>query len=153
MRSLPAINYSKIPVKYRLEEELTYTLETIELNAEYKDYFTIRGRTMIIRKGYAWDGASGPTVDTRSNMLAGCVHDVLYQCIRLGIMSHDFKHAADRELYHIMRAYGQQHARSRIGKLWAKARAWLYYKGVVWFGNSSTKPRKDGEAGEKVFTA
>lgn len=39
---------------------------------------------IIIRKGYAWDGCSGPTIDRKTNMRAGLVHDALYQLIRLG---------------------------------------------------------------------
>ena len=32
--------------------------------------------------GYAWDGPSGPVVDTRENMRASLVHDALYQLMR-----------------------------------------------------------------------
>ena len=35
-----------------------------------------------IAAGYAWDGASGPTIDTRNSMIASLVHDALYQLIR-----------------------------------------------------------------------
>ena len=39
----------------------------------------------IIKTGYAWNGASGPTVDTRNTMAGSLVHDLLYQLIRLEI--------------------------------------------------------------------
>lgn len=39
---------------------------------------------LIIKLGYAWDGASGPTVDTDDSMRGSLVHDVLCQMIRRG---------------------------------------------------------------------
>jgi hypothetical protein len=35
-----------------------------------------------IRKGYAWDGPSGPAIHTKSFMRGSLVHDALYQLIR-----------------------------------------------------------------------
>ena len=35
-----------------------------------------------IKDGYAWDGVSGPVIDTESNLRASLVHDALYQLIR-----------------------------------------------------------------------
>ena len=32
--------------------------------------------------GYAWDGCSGPTWDTKNTMFAGLLHDIGYQCLR-----------------------------------------------------------------------
>lgn len=37
---------------------------------------------LTIRAGYAWDGPSGPTIDTRSGMRGSLVHDALYQLMR-----------------------------------------------------------------------
>lgn len=37
---------------------------------------------LVIRKGYAWDGASGPTWDTPDCKRGSLVHDALYQLIR-----------------------------------------------------------------------
>ena len=39
---------------------------------------------MLIKKGYAWDGPSGPVLDRRSTMRAALVHDALYQLMRHG---------------------------------------------------------------------
>ncbi len=39
------------------------------------------GRLWISR-GYAWDGPSGPTLDTKTFMRASLVHDALYQLLR-----------------------------------------------------------------------
>ena len=37
---------------------------------------------LTIKAGYAWDGPSGPTFDTKSFMRGSLVHDVLYQILR-----------------------------------------------------------------------
>lgn len=37
---------------------------------------------MVVRKGFCWDGASGPTIDTKASMSASLVHDVFCLCMR-----------------------------------------------------------------------
>jgi len=37
---------------------------------------------LTIEKGYAWDGPSGPTINTPSVMRGSLVHDCLYQLLR-----------------------------------------------------------------------
>lgn len=37
---------------------------------------------LVIKNGYAWDGPSGPVIDTDKNMRASVVHDALYQLMR-----------------------------------------------------------------------
>lgn len=44
---------------------------------------------LIVRKGFAWDGASGPTFDSPSSMSASLVHDVMCICMRDGRLSYD----------------------------------------------------------------
>ncbi|SDW60248.1 DUF1353 domain-containing protein [Nitrosomonas oligotropha] len=37
---------------------------------------------LTIKKNYAWDGASGPVLDTQRIMRGSLVHDALYQLMR-----------------------------------------------------------------------
>ena len=37
---------------------------------------------LTAKNGYAWDGPSGPVIDTKENMRASLVHDALYQLMR-----------------------------------------------------------------------
>ena len=56
---------------------------------------------LLIKKGYAWDGPSGPAFDTKSFMRASLIHDVLYQLIRLEKLSKEDRLIADLELKRI----------------------------------------------------
>jgi hypothetical protein len=81
--------------------------------------------------GYAWDGCSGPTKDTDTNMQACCGHDIFAQLQRCEILS--------------------RHFRNEVGDKWLKKtalldgmsrfRAWYYYKGLKNFAGGSTKPK------------
>lgn len=39
------------------------------------------------RRGYMWDGPSGPTLDTRSFIRGSLAHDILYQAMREGTLT------------------------------------------------------------------
>lgn len=41
---------------------------------------------LTVLKGYAWDGPSGPSIDTPSFMRGSLFHDALYQLIRAGVL-------------------------------------------------------------------
>ncbi len=57
---------------------------------------------LTIKHGYAWDGASGPTYDDKTNMRASLVHDALYQLIRLELIEDSWRSHADDLLHDIM---------------------------------------------------
>lgn len=88
------IKYQK-GFKYQLQED--YTLKTDILGFDVEtDFITLdRDGCLFIRKGYAWDGASGPTIDTKSSMEASLVHDSLYQLMRLGLLPRGFRSKVD----------------------------------------------------------
>ena len=53
---------------------------------------------LTIKKGYAWDGPSGPTFDTNDFMRGALVHDALYQIIREGYLDSKYRKDADEIL-------------------------------------------------------
>lgn len=53
---------------------------------------------LIIREGYAWDGPSGPTIDTKTFMRGSLIHDAIYQLIRESRLCVNYKRQADIEL-------------------------------------------------------
>lgn len=85
-----------------------------------------------IKKGYAWDGPSGPTIDTKSFMRGSLVHDALYQLMREGYLDYKkYRKLADQELRRICLEDGM-----------SKFRAWYVYRFVRLFGKKNAKPTK-----------
>lgn len=81
---------------------------------------------LSIRKGYAWDGPSGPTIDSRNFMRGSLVHDALYQLIGEGLIPLAEREQADKELRRICLEDGM-----------SEARAWWVYQAVRIFGNTA----------------
>ena len=85
--------------KYQLEDTYTgklfekYTDCDFEWVKIYED-----GTKIYIKKGYAWDGPSGPTIDTSSFMRGSLIHDAIYQLMRLEKLHKKYKQTADIEL-------------------------------------------------------
>jgi hypothetical protein len=110
--------------KYQLAE--SYEL-FVDVRPEYlisDDYVSLDtdGR-MILHKGYATDGPSGPTIDTNNFIRGAFVHDAGYQLIRNGHLSIDTRDYWDCLLYSICRDDGM-----------SAVRAWYVYKCVSAFG-------------------
>ena len=84
---------------------------------------------LTILRGYAWDGPSGPTIDTKSFMRGSLVHDALYQLIRTGLLPESERHVADKVLGRLCREDG----------MW-RARAWWVYKAVRLAGGAAADP-------------
>ena len=58
-----------------------------------------RDGMLAIMDGYAWDGPSGPTIDTKNFMRGSLVHDALYQLMREGHLDPDlYRVEADKVL-------------------------------------------------------
>ena len=90
---------------------------------------TLEG-TITLRSGYAWDGPSGPSVDTASFMRGSLIHDALYQLMRLGHLDPErWRDPADRELRRMCRE-------DRMPWI----RAWWVYWGVRLFGEPYASP-------------
>lgn len=85
---------------------------------------------LFVKAGYAWDGASGPAINTKSFVRASLVHDALYQLIRLGVVATDDRVTADRLLRDIL---------IKDGARWEAVRAQWVYAAVRWFGGTYMK--------------
>lgn len=82
---------------------------------------------MTIKGHYAWNGASGPTIDTISSIIASLVHDAIYQLIREGHLEVDvFRKPGDCELWRLCIEDGM-----------LKFRADYWYAGVRLFGDAA----------------
>jgi hypothetical protein len=82
------------------------------------EYIILRvDRRLLLSKGYAWDGASGPCPDTRNIMKASLVHDALYQLMRIGRLHPAYRQFADEELRRLCIQAG-------MSKFWANVVYW-----------------------------
>lgn len=84
---------------------------------------------LTIKEYYAWDGPSGPTIDTHNFMRGSLVHDALYQLIRMKELPHNLRKQADILLRTICKEDGMSSIRSRY-----------VYWAVRMFGGKSAKP-------------
>ncbi|EKR89673.1 hypothetical protein LEP1GSC163_0135 [Leptospira santarosai str. CBC379] len=86
-----------------------------------------------IDAGYAWDGPSGPTIDTKTFMRGSLVHDALYQLMREEKLDYiKYRDTADQILKKICLEDGM-----------SRFRAAYVYRSVRWFGESSAKPKDE----------
>lgn len=80
-------------------------------------------RTMQIKKGYCWDGPSGPTIDTDNFMRGSLFHDAWYQVMREYPFWRGYRNDADCMLMEHCLEDGMSSLRAR----------WVYW-GVKTFG-------------------
>lgn len=111
--------------------------ETVEIQTDFHPDEPIKSKfiwlygcgVMRILSHYAWDGPSGPTLDTKSFMRGSLAHDAAYQLIREGKLTvKDARKKADQLLRSICIEDGM-----------TKMRAWWVYQGVRIGGKKSSK--------------
>ena len=130
---MECISYKK-GYKYQLAEEYStgITIQPEEDISSRGDYVMLSKEGNIrIKKGYAWDGPSGPTIDTLNFMRGSLVHDALYQLMRERKLDKDIhRDLADRLLQQMCKEDGM-----------SSLRAWWVYKGVSIFGGGAADPK------------
>jgi hypothetical protein len=129
----------KAGYKYQLHESFSvWTKITAGINVK-SDFIRLDCNGLLtILAGYAWNGCSGPTIDDKTNMRAGCVHDALYQLMEDGDLDLNvWRDDADRLFYDILREDGMLILRAKY-----------YYFAVRQFGKGSATPKP-----EKVLIA
>lgn len=88
--------------KYQAAEKLSVFIPALKSFGACKIKFVrLKHGLLEILPGFAWDGASGPTIDTKSSMRGGCVHDALYRFIRRELLPPEVKSIADELLHDI----------------------------------------------------
>jgi len=92
---------------------------------------------LTVRKGYTFDGPSGPTIDTSDFMRGALIHDALYQLMREEVLPQSARKRADEILHEICVADGM-----------SKFRAWYVYSAVRTFAAESAKPNLITAPGE-----
>lgn len=122
------MKYSEYNYKFKVEENFS-----IELPFKIPDfeqpYATSKNGILEIKKGYAWDGASGPVINTKNTLIASLVHDVLYQAMRLNLIkpNSENKKITDKNFFEILKMNGVNSTRRTV-----------WYLAVRLFGKKST---------------
>lgn len=115
---------------YRYQLVAPYAYQTIiygfDIDADFIRLLP-NGRMTAV-KGYAWDGASGPTLNTKNSMRGSLVHDCLYQLMGIEPKLLKYRLYADDLLYQICCADGM-----------SSFRAYLWKKAVNWFGDKAAR--------------
>lgn len=127
--------YSKYHYKFKVEEDLTLRLPVSMPDFEH-DYCMVKNNIIYIKKGYAWDGASGPVFNTKNTLVASLVHDVLYQAQRLKLIepSSINRKNADKNFFELLKYFGVNPIRRKI-----------WYLAVRFFGKKSTTKIQDND--------
>ncbi len=135
----PRIRY-RSGYKYQLVEECSVTVSVVPSADIETPFIDLDANgVLVIKRGYAWDGPSGPTIDTKNFMRGSLVHDALYQLMRQEHLSKDkWRAEADLELKRIC---------VEDGMSWL--RAWWVHRGV----RLGREPSASPEARKKIHTA
>ena len=102
---------------------------------------------LTIRKGYMWNGASGPTIQTENSVYPTLIHDALYQALSQKLLTrkewvlpayepllivHDYlQEVADKLFLKLLKEYGMW---------WPRRRLW--YRAVRLRGYKSSYPKE-----------
>lgn len=117
--------------KYQLAEAYEIDISIMPAEAIVSDFIDLDtdGR-LTVKQAYAWDGPSGPVIDTKKNLRASLVHDALYQLMRHEhLKSRTHRKAADQEFRDICKEDGVSSIRANI-----------YYKALRRFGKPAASP-------------
>ena len=114
----------KAGYKYVLHTADTFTVQIFPENnitTQFVDLLTTG--TLIVKRGYAWDGPSGPTLDTLNSMQASLIHDALYGLLRDGFITGEYhRKMADRAFYEKLKEDGMLKFRAKVW--WRMVRRW-----------------------------
>lgn len=87
---------------------------------------------IVQAEGYAWDGASGPAIDDKTNHVPALEHDGEYQLMRNNILPRDpFRKICDKKLIKGCKARGMN---------WFRAKYWYFF--LRWKGRKSATDKK-----------
>lgn len=118
--------------KYQLAEDYKVSTPIIGNSVKHEFFTLAKNGNLWIKRAYAWDGASGPTFDTKSSMRPSLVHDVFCQMMRSRLIDYDKWQDTVNEFFK------QQCIEDGM---WG-ARAWLWYQAVE-FANAGHPDQPD----------
>lgn len=129
----PSMCYRELrSYKYQLTEDYALAIG-VAAEQDFDGSFlslTSTGK-LTVKNRYAWDGPSGPTIDTANFMRSSLVHDALYQLMRERVLD-----------YRVHREYTDDLLkRMCLEDGMSRFRAWYIHKMVHWFGEKNARPK------------
>lgn len=102
--------------KFQIIEDFIISIEGLNLDRDIKHEFMefYTDGTLILKRGFAWDGPSGMTIQTKNSMIPSAVHDALYRLIRYGYLPLTFKPISDKIFYKLLLRYGMHPWRAYV---------------------------------------
>ncbi len=123
--------YYKSGFKYQLVKDYSAQTDLRPAQDIRTEYIRLHATGCLeIREGYAWDGPSGPTIDTPNFMRGSLVHDAFYQLIRQELLPASYRLAADDELRKICKEDGM-----------SSFRAWYVHLALFRVGGAAADPK------------
>ncbi len=125
--------YYKAGYKYQVNVSVEVDTGIIPNGPISTELATLSAEGLLkISAAFAWDGPSGPTLDTPNFMAASLCHDEFYEMLRLGLLpaGQGYRKAADKLLRKMCRENGM-----------TAARAWWVYRGVRLGAGPASKPK------------
>jgi len=142
INKIDKIYYYKLKKHYKYVLAKDFSIQTDIKGFDIKTKYIILNPDGLLTSlhDYAWDGASGPAVDTITILKASLVHDILYQLIRMGLLPIYFKAYADKFLQDIYIKDCKYRKPNKLQLWFSNLRSkWIYF-GVDKFGKSSVRP-------------
>lgn len=107
------------PYRYQITDDCAVPVLSPDLLRALRDtetirhpFFEITRRAVLVRAGYAWDGATGVIFQTENLRVPSLIHDIGCQAVNLGMLPRDFRAAFDAEYYAQALEYGALKARA-----------------------------------------
>ncbi len=100
---------------YQLAEDIDFQTNIRPLRSIVTPFITLTlSGHLFIKAGYAWDGASGPTINTDNSMTPSLFHDAIYQLIRRGLLDPIWRETADDAFGEMLKERGMFSLRRKI---------------------------------------
>ena len=103
--------------KYQAVLDFSYDVGIKGFEVHMNGFISLtRDGVLTIHAGYAWDGASGPAINTVNFRRGSLVHDALYQLIENDLIPFSYRMRADEILVEICKEDGM----TAIRRWWVK---------------------------------
>lgn len=138
--------YYKKGYKYQLAKIYTCQTNICPPKAIFSRYIDLdRSGLLTIYWGYAWDGPSGPTIDTKEFLEGSLVHDALYQLIRMGLLEPEWRIVADQMFKKICKEKCKKRKVNILRKGINYFRIWYMHQSVKYFAGYAADPKNKKE--------